>query len=260
MFSSLENKVIVVTGAGRGIGKQMSKDFAENGAKVAMVDLDYEGAAKAAEEISGAKAYKLDISVAQDVKSVFNQIKNDLGTVDVLVNNATYLPKTEDLLGTSIEEFNRTMTVVLNGAFLCTTAVMPDMIAKKKGNIINIATVNAKGMYGSDVYSIAKAGVLAFARTITTRYGKDGIRSNTVIPGTIATEIWSERAKRNPQVFEDLKAWYPMGRVGTPQDVSNVVLFLASDESSWMSGTEVVIDGGLLAGPAPMFRVIEAQG
>lgn len=260
MFSSLENKVIVVTGAGRGIGKQMSKDFAENGAKVAMVDLDYEGAAKAAEEISGAKAYKLDISVAQDVKSVFSQIKNDLGTVDVLVNNATYLPKTEDLLGTSIEEFDRTMTVVLNGAFLCTTAVMPDMIAKKKGNIINIATVNAKGMYGSDVYSIAKAGVLAFARTITTRYGKDGIRSNTVIPGTIATEIWSERAKRNPQVFEDLKAWYPMGRVGTPQDVSNVVLFLASDESSWMSGTEVVIDGGLLAGPAPMFRVIEAQG
>jgi len=152
------------------------------------------------------------------------------------------------------------MTVVLNGAFLCTTAVMPDMIAKKKGNIINIATVNAKGMYGSDVYSIAKAGVLAFARTITTRYGKDGIRSNTVIPGTIATEIWSERAKRNPQVFEDLKAWYPMGRVGTPQDVANVVLFLASDESGWMSGTEVVIDGGLLAGPAPMFRVIEAQG
>jgi meso-butanediol dehydrogenase / (S,S)-butanediol dehydrogenase / diacetyl reductase len=260
MFSSLENKVIVVTGAGRGIGKQMSKDFAKNGAKVAMVDLDYEGAAKAAEEISGAKAYKLDISVAQDVKSVFSQIKNDMGTVDVLVNNATYLPKTEDLLGTSIEEFDRTMTVVLNGAFLCTTAVMPDMIAKKKGNIINIATVNAKGMYGSDVYSIAKAGVLAFARTITTRYGKDGIRSNTVIPGTIATEIWSERAKRNPQVFEDLKAWYPMGRVGTPQDVSNVVLFLASDESSWMSGTEVVIDGGLLAGPAPMFRVIEAQG
>ena len=260
MYKSLENKVVVVTGAGRGIGKQMSKDFGASGAKVALVDLDEAGATAAAAEIPGSKAYKLDISVAEDVKNVFNKIKNDLGVVDVLVNNATYLPKTEALLDTSIEEFDRTMTVVLNGAFLCTAAVMPDMIAKKKGNIINIATVNAKGMYGSDVYSIAKAGVLAFARTITTRYGKDGIRSNTVIPGTIATEIWSERAKRNPQVFEDLKAWYPMGRVGTPQDVANVVLFLASDESGWMSGTEVVIDGGLLAGPAPMFKVIEAQG
>lgn len=260
MYKSLENKVVVVTGAGRGIGKQMSKDLAASGAKVALVDLDFEGASKAAAEISGSKAYKLDISIEADVKRVFAEIKNDLGTVDVLVNNATYLPKQEDLLGTPLAEFDRTMTVVLTGAFLCTTAVLPDMIAKKKGNIINIATVNAKGMYGSDAYSIAKAGVLAFARTLTTRYGKDGIRSNTVIPGTIATEVWSERAERNPQVFNDLKPWYPMGRVGTPQDVSNVVLFLASDESSWMSGTELVIDGGLLAGPAPMFSVIEAQG
>lgn len=260
MYKSLENKVVVVTGAGRGIGKQMSSDLAASGAKVALVDLDFEGASKAAAEIAGSKAYKLDISIEADVKRVFAEIKNDLGTVDVLVNNATYLPKQEDLLGTPLAEFDRTMTVVLNGAFLCTTAVLPDMIAKKKGNIINIATVNAKGMYGSDAYSIAKAGVLAFARTLTTRYGKDGIRSNTVIPGTIATEVWSERAERNPQVFNDLKPWYPMGRVGTPQDVSNVVLFLASDESSWMSGTELVIDGGLLAGPAPMFAVIEAQG
>jgi NAD(P)-dependent dehydrogenase (short-subunit alcohol dehydrogenase family) len=260
MYKSLENKVVVVTGAGRGIGKQMSKDLAASGAKVALVDLDFEGASKAAAEISGSKAYKLDISIEADVNRVFAEIKNDLGTVDVLVNNATYLPKQEDLLGTPLVEFDRTMKVVLSGAFLCTTAVLPDMIEKKKGNIINIATVNAKGMYGSDAYSIAKAGVLAFARTLTTRYGKDGIRSNTVIPGTIATEVWSERAERNPQVFDDLKPWYPMGRVGTPQDVSNVVLFLASDESSWMSGTELVIDGGLLAGPAPMFAVIEAQG
>lgn len=260
MYKSLENKVIVVTGAGRGIGKEMSKEFAANGAKVALVDLDIAGAEKAAAEISGSKAYKLDISIEADVNLVFAEIQNDLGTVDVLINNATYLPKEEDLLGTPLAEFDRTMTVVLNGAFLCTKAVLPAMIEKQKGNIINIATVNAKGMYGSDAYSIAKAGVLAFARTLTTRYGKDGIRSNTVIPGTIATEVWSERAKRNPQVFSDLKPWYPMGRVGTPADVSNVVMFLASDESAWMSGTEVVIDGGLLAGPAPMFSVIEAKG
>lgn len=259
MYKSLENKVVVVTGAGRGIGKKISEDLAASGAKVALVDINNQGLQEVADGLPRATAYQLDISVESEVNQVFEGIRGDLGPVDVLVNNATYLSQEEDLLSTSVSEFNRTISVALTGAFLCTKAVLPNMIEKKMGNIINLASVNAKGMYGSDAYSVAKAGVLAFARTLTARYGKYGIRSNTVIPGTIATEVWTDRAQRNPQVFEDLKPWYPLGRVGTPQDVANVILFLAADESSWMGGTEIVIDGGLLSGPAPMFEVIEGK-
>lgn len=259
MYDSLENKVVVVTGARRGIGKKMAEEFATRGAKVALIDIDGKGVEEAADGIAKGKAYGLDITDEAEVSRIFGHIKSDLGPVDVLVNNATYVSTQEDLLGTSLDEFQRTITVGLNGPFLCIKAVLPGMIARHSGNIINIASVNAKGMYGSDAYSIGKAGVLALARILTTRYGKHGIRSNTVIPGTIATEVWSDRARRNPQVFEDLKRWYPLGRVGTPEDVANVVLFLASDESGWMSGTEVVVDGGLLSGLAPMFETIEGK-
>lgn len=259
MYDSLKNKVIAVTGAGRGVGKTMAEQFTTNGAKVALLDIDEKSVRQAAEGLAGARAYGLDITVKSDVDRIFDAIASDLGPVDVLINNATYLSPQEDLLGTSSEEFQRTMAVALNGVFNCIRAVLPGMIAGKAGNIINIASVNAKGMYGSDAYSIAKAGVLAFARTLATRYGKDGIRSNTVVPGTIATEVWTDRARRNPQVFDDLKPWYPLGRVGTTGDVANVVLFLASDESSWMSGSEILIDGGLMAGPAPMVKVIEGK-
>lgn len=259
MYDSLKDKVIIVTGAGRGVGKKMAEEFTAHGAKVALLDINEENVLAAADGLAGAKAYGLDITVEEDVTRVFDTIAQDLGPVDVLVNNATYVSAQEDLLGTSSDEFQRTMAVGLNGVFYCTKAVLPGMIERQSGNIINLASVNAKGMFGSDAYSIAKAGVLAFARTITTRYGKHGIRANTVVPGTIATEVWTDRARRNPQVFDDLKPWYPLGRVGTPGDVANVVLFLASDESGWMSGSEILIDGGLMAGPAPMVEIIEGK-
>jgi len=133
------------------------------------------------------------------------------------------------------------------------------MIARGAGNIINIGTVNAKAMLGSDSYSVAKAGVHAMTRSVAVRYGNSGIRCNTVVPGTIATAVWKERAERNPHVFEDLKPWYPLGRVGKPKDIAEAVLFLASARSEWMTGSEMVVDGGLLAGPAPMFRIVEGS-
>jgi NAD(P)-dependent dehydrogenase (short-subunit alcohol dehydrogenase family) len=131
------------------------------------------------------------------------------------------------------------------------------MIARKSGSIINIGTVNSKMMIGSDSYTDSKAALHALTRTVAVRYGKDNIRCNTIVPGTIATEVWQERIDRNPAVFENLKSWYPLGRVGKPTDITAAVLYLASDQAPWMTGTEFVVDGGLLAGFAPMYPVVE---
>jgi 3-oxoacyl-[acyl-carrier protein] reductase len=114
-------------------------------------------------------------------------------------------------------------------------------------------------MVGSDAYSVAKAGLHALTRAVAVRYGSSGIRCNSVVPGSIATEVWLQRAERNPKVFQDLQPWYPRGRIGTPTDIAEAVVFLASSRSEWMTGTEMIIDGGLTAGLAPMLKVIEAS-
>jgi NAD(P)-dependent dehydrogenase (short-subunit alcohol dehydrogenase family) len=165
----------------------------------------------------------------------------------------------EDLISTSLATWNRSLAVTLTGSFLTIRSVLPGMISRKKGCIINIGTVNAKTMIGSDTYSVAKAGVHALTRTVAVRYGPDGIRCTTVVPGTIATDAWQERVDRNPQIFDKLKPWYPLGRVGTPTDVSEMVLFLLSDKAQWISGSEFVVDGGLLAGFSPMYKMVEGS-
>ena len=165
----------------------------------------------------------------------------------------------EDLLNTSLEVWNRSIQITLTAAFLCIRQVLPAMIKRKNGSIINIGTVNAKVMIGSDSYSAAKAGVHALTRTVAVRYGPDGIRCNTIVPGTIATAAWQERVDRNPNIFEELKPWYPLGRVGTPKDIADAAIFLISEDSQWISGSELVVDGGLLAGYAPMFRTVEGS-
>jgi meso-butanediol dehydrogenase / (S,S)-butanediol dehydrogenase / diacetyl reductase len=158
-----------------------------------------------------------------------------------------------------LEKWNRSLAITLTASFLTIRAVLPGMIKQGSGNIVNVGTVNAKTMIGSDSYSVAKAGIHALTRTVAVRYGPDGIRCNTVVPGTIATDAWQERVDRNPTIFEKLKPWYPLGRVGKPKDISEAVLFLLSDKSEWMSGSEMVVDGGLLAGLAPMYKMVEGS-
>ena len=131
------------------------------------------------------------------------------------------------------------------------------MIKNHFGSIINIGTVNARVMIGSDSYSASKGGLSVLTRTVAVRYGGSGIRCNTIMPGTVATDAWKERVIRNPDIFEDLKTWYPLRRVGKPSDIAAAVLFLASDQSSWTTGSEFVVDGGLLSGMTPMFQIVE---
>mgnify|MGYP001420377380 FL=1 len=263
MSQSLKGKTVVITGSGRSIGREMAIRIAAEGASVALLEINNENLEEVRSTIANSggdvRAYEIDLAFESQIIETISKVEKDFGKIDCLINNAM-VHEAEDLLNTSLEVWNRSIQITLTAAFLCIRQVLPEMIKRKNGNIINIGTVNAKAMIGSDSYSAAKAGVHALTRTVAVRYGVDGIRCNTIVPGTIATAAWQERVDRNPNVFDDLKPWYPLGRVGTPKDIADAAIFLISESSQWVSGSELVVDGGLLAGYAPMYRTVEGSG
>jgi NAD(P)-dependent dehydrogenase (short-subunit alcohol dehydrogenase family) len=262
MSNSLKGKTVVITGSGRSIGREMAIRIAAEGASVALLEINRENLEEVWSTIAAAggdvRAYEIDLGSESQIIETILKVEKDFGKIDCLINNAM-VHEAEDLLNTTLEVWNKSIQITLTAAFLCIRQVLPAMIKRKNGSIINIGTVNAKAMIGSDSYSAAKAGVHALTRTVAVRYGVDGIRCNTIVPGTIATAAWQERVDRNPNVFEDLKPWYPLGRVGTPKDIADAAIFLISEDSQWISGSELVVDGGLLAGYAPMFRTVEGS-
>ena len=262
MSNSLKGKTVVITGSGRSIGREMAIRIAASGASVALLEINRENLEEVRSTIAAAggdvRYYEIDLGSESQIIETILKVEKDFGKIDCLINNAM-VHEAEDLLNTTLEVWNKSIKITLTAAFLCIRQVLPEMIKRKNGSIINIGTVNAKAMIGSDSYSAAKAGVHALTRTVAVRYGVDGIRCNTIVPGTIATAAWQERVDRNPNVFEDLKPWYPLGRVGTPKDIADAAIFLISEDSQWISGSELVVDGGLLAGYAPMFRTVEGS-
>lgn len=256
----LQDVRMVVTGAGRGIGREIALRAALAGAQVALLEIDKTNLEHSVAEIRalGGKVsgYQMDLGEEEEIKSAFSQIESDFGGVDCLVNNAM-IYETEELLQTSLDTWERALRITLTAGFLCIKEVLPGMISRGSGNIINIGTVNAKSMLGGDAYSVAKAGLHALTRAVAVRYGHNGIRCNTVVPGSIDSPAWQARKEANPEIFENLMAWYPLGRIGKSRDIAEAVLFLASSKSAWMTGSEMVIDGGLLAGPAPMLHILE---
>ena len=260
--AELAGRTIVITGGGRSIGREMASAAAAAKMKVAIIEVNKESLDKTVAELKSAggdvTGYVVDLQVESQINDAIAQIEKDFGKIEVFVNNAaTHDP--EDLLHTSLEMWNRTFAINTAAPFLCIKAILPGMIARKSGSIINIGTVNSKMMIRSDSYSASKGALHALTRTVAVRYGKNNVRCNTIVPGTIATEIWQERIDRNPAVFDVLKTWYPLGRVGKPSDIAAAVLYLASDQAPWMTGTEFVVDGGLLAGFNPMYPAVEGS-
>lgn len=257
-----KDKVVVVTGGGSGIGRVMAQRFAGEGAKVAVVDWLEDRADAVSAEISRAggqaAAIRADVSGARDVDSMVAEVGSRLGPVDVLVNNAA-IADGDDVLLIDEATWDRDVAVVLRSVFLCSKAVLAPMIDRGGGAIVNIASVNGLTALGNEAYSAAKAGVINLTQGIAVRYGGHGIRCNAIAPGTIRTPIWQERIDRDPVVFQRLVKWYPLGRVGEPDDIANAALFLASDEASWITGTVLRVDGGLLAGNFRMTRELLAQ-
>ena len=261
--SRLKGKVVVVTGGARGIGLSVVEHAMAQGARVAIIDIDGHAAHQVAQRLArgddaGPHVVVADISDEAQVRSAIADITSQLGVPDIWVNNAVRNSRTFDLLNTSLEDWEECLRVTLTGAFLCIREVLPSMIERRSGSIINISSVNASAMLGCDAYSAAKAGLNTLTRAVAVRYGGQGIRCNTVSPGSIATDQWGERLQANPHILDALRPWYPLGRIGTPADVAEAVVYLAN--ADWVTGTEVVVDGGLLAGPAPMLPILEGTG
>ncbi|TMC10367.1 MAG: glucose 1-dehydrogenase [Chloroflexi bacterium] len=249
-----KDRVVVVTGSGSGIGRVMAQKFAAEGAKVAVIDWKGDKAEEVAAEIGGtAHAFRADVSKGAEVKTMVKEVASRLGPVDVLVNNAA-IADGDDILKIDEPTWERDVSVVLKSVFLCSQAVLPSMIERRGGVIVNITSVNGLSALGNEAYSAAKAGVINLTQGIAVRYGHHGIRCNAIAPGTIRTPIWQERIDRDPVVFERLVKWYPLGRVGEPEDIANAAMFLASDDAGWITGTVLTVDGGLLAGNYRMTR------
>jgi len=248
-----DGAVVVVTGAGKGIGETLARRFAAEGAKVAVADIDSNAAEAVATSLHGAVALEVDVSSGSSVEHLVGEVASRLGPVDVLVNNAA-IAEADGALVTDETQWDREIAVDLKGPFLSARAVLPSMIDRRAGVIVNIASVNGLGYFGLEAYSAAKAGLISLTRALATRYGPYGIRVNAVAPGSVVTPAWDKSIAVDPDILERLRKWYPLGRMGTPDDVADAVLFLASEQAAWITGVVLPVDGGLTAGNGVMTR------
>lgn len=247
----LEGKRTVVTGAANGIGRAIAQRFASEGSVVTLVDRDEESGLCVADLIreAGGDAVYVGIDVTEEsaVSSMIGQAREYMGGIDVLMNVAG-LSQTEDLLDIELDSWNADLAVNLSSHFLCTRAAVPVMIEGGGGSVVSMSSVNGVWAIGETGYSAAKAGLISFIKNVAVRYGAEGIRANVILPGTILSEHCEEYWNNKAGAIEKLKKWYPLGRLGTPEDVANLAVFLASEESSFITGTAITIDGGLTAG------------
>lgn len=243
----LKDKVALVTGGGRGIGKAIALCFAKAGADIAVADVNIEEAENTAREIesTGRKALALAVDVTDyaKVEEGLNKILDKFAKVDILVNNAG-ITKDNLLLRMSQQEWDVVLNVNLKGTFNCIKAVCKPMIKQRDGKIINIASIiGIIGNPGQANYSASKAGIIALTKTAAKELSSRNINVNAVAPGFIQTEM---TARLPEDLKEKMKQAIPLSRFGSPEDIANVCLFLASSDASYITGQTIVVDGGMV--------------
>ncbi|MBO7325138.1 MAG: 3-oxoacyl-[acyl-carrier-protein] reductase [Bacteroidales bacterium] len=243
----LENKVALITGAARGIGKAVALKFASEGANIAFTDIrEDDNFNKTLSELQAfgiqAKGYVSNAASFEESHEVVKQIVADFGRIDVLVNNAG-ITRDGLLLRMSEEQWDAVITVNLKSAFNFSHAVVPVMMRQKGGSIINMSSVvGVGGNAGQCNYSASKAGMIGLAKSIAKEMGAKGIRANAIAPGFIITEMTGQLSE---EVKENWLKTIPLRRGGTPEDIANVATFLASDLSSYVTGQVIQVDGGM---------------
>lgn len=244
-------KTVVITGGASGIGEGLVSKFAAEGAAIGLIDVLDSAARKsvAAIKANGGRAVfaHADISSYDEVCKAVAAINDALGDIDVLVNNAGMYAG-ESFADTSLEDWEMNINTNLLGTYKMTRAVLPQMVANGRGSIVIVSSVNALLALGCPAYSAAKAGLISLGQSLATEYAKNGIRTNTILPGSVPTKAWDIRAIERPDVFDTVKAWYPGGNLGKPEDIAYAAMFLASDEARFINGANLVVDGGLTAG------------
>jgi 3-oxoacyl-[acyl-carrier protein] reductase len=244
----LENKVTIVTGAGKGIGKAISTVFAREGAVVVLSDIDLKSVEIVEKEIKVeggfAEPFKVDVSDKKSVRDLIEKIIEKYGKIDILVNNAGIFSSTP-IESMSEDEWDRIININLKGVFLCSQAVMKVMKKQKSGRIINISSLAAKvgGIYAGANYAASKAGVISLTKSLAKQLADYGITVNAVAPAAIDTDMTKSFPKK---VNENFLKNIPLHRFGKPEEVAETVLFLASEGASFITGATLDINGGLL--------------
>ncbi|MCP6718217.1 MAG: SDR family oxidoreductase [Patescibacteria group bacterium] len=249
----LKDKIAIVTGARRGMGRTHALALAKEGAKVVVSDISLEDCQKVADEIKSsggqAVAVKCDVISKKEIDGMVKKTLDEFGKIDILVNNAGIL-QFKPFLELTEQDWDKTMAVNLRGYFLCAQACAKEMAKQKSGSIINISSI-AMGQVGVGYaqivhYCASKGGITAMTEAMSLELTPLNIRVNAIAPGAIDTPM-VDAIKQDPKTLEQSLARIPMHRMGKPEEVSNAVVFLASDKSSYMTGSIIVVDGGYLA-------------